>query len=241
MRILVVGDSCKDVFVYCKVNRLCPDVPVPILIASETNESGGMSKNVQRNIQGLHQNCDLITNDNWEDITKTRYVHKESNHMFFRLDNEIVPNRVDISRIKYDYDAVVISDYNKGFLSFDDIEEICRNHPTVFIDTKKILGKWAENAKFIKINNTEYSHSLPYLTPILNDKIIHTMGSKGAEYREKLYPVSPVDVKDSSGAGDTFMAGLVVKYLENRDIDDAIVFANECAREVVKHKGVVSI
>jgi sugar/nucleoside kinase (ribokinase family) len=48
-------------------------------------------------------------------------------------------------------------------------------------------------------------------------------------------------VKDSSGAGDTFMAGLVVKYLKTSNIDESIKFANECARQVVQHRGVVSI
>ena len=30
-RVLVVGESCKDVFVYCDAMRLAPDVPVPVL------------------------------------------------------------------------------------------------------------------------------------------------------------------------------------------------------------------
>jgi sugar/nucleoside kinase (ribokinase family) len=50
--------------------------------------------------------------------------------------------------------------------------------------------------------------------------------------------VENVEVKDMSGAGDTFLAGLVVKYLETKDIRQAIVFANECATEVVQRRGV---
>ena len=30
-KILVIGDSSRDVFVYCDALRLCPDVPVPVL------------------------------------------------------------------------------------------------------------------------------------------------------------------------------------------------------------------
>jgi len=32
MKILVIGDSCKDVFIYGKANRLCPEAPVPVFI-----------------------------------------------------------------------------------------------------------------------------------------------------------------------------------------------------------------
>ena len=28
--ILVIGESSRDVFVYCDALRLCPDVPVPV-------------------------------------------------------------------------------------------------------------------------------------------------------------------------------------------------------------------
>ena len=39
MKILVIGDSCKDVFIYGKVERLSPDAPVPILIPLRKEES----------------------------------------------------------------------------------------------------------------------------------------------------------------------------------------------------------
>ena len=240
-KILVIGDSCKDLFVYCAVDRFCPEVPVPILKVQSTVENGGMSKNVQKNLLSLGADCDLLTNDNWEIITKARYVHRESNHMFLRIDGEDRASRIDMEKISYAYDAIVISDYNKGFLTEEDIAAICSRHPMVFIDTKKVLGSWADGATFIKINSTEYRHSLPFITPHLAEKIIHTMGANGASFRGKVYPVAPVEVKDASGAGDTFMAGLVVKYLDTLDMEVAIPFANECARQVVQHRGVVSI
>ena len=50
-----------------------------------------------------------------------------------------------------------------------------------------------------------------------------------------------VDIKDTSGAGDTFISGLVVKYVETRDISVAIKYANECATAVVQKKGVTIV
>jgi D-beta-D-heptose 7-phosphate kinase/D-beta-D-heptose 1-phosphate adenosyltransferase len=220
---------------------LCPDVPVPVLNILDQQENPGMAKNVYRNIKNLVSDCDMVTNNNWYDITKTRYVHKNSNHMFFRVDTTQSIPRIDTSTIDYDYDAIVISDYDKGFLTEDDINEICFKHSNVFLDTKKILGTWAQHAKYIKINDYEYQNSKPYMSPELKNKIIHTMGSDGCEYKDVIYPVNRVDVKDVSGAGDSFISGLVVKYYETGDIIQSIKFANECASEVVKHRGVTTI
>jgi bifunctional ADP-heptose synthase (sugar kinase/adenylyltransferase) len=237
-KILVIGESCRDVFIYCSTTRLCPDAPVPVLNILDKKENFGMAKNVHRNILSLEKNCDLLTNLNWHDITKTRYVHENSNHMFFRVDSSERISRINLYTIDYNYDIIVVSDYNKGFMTEKDIEHICSNHQNVFIDTKKVLGSWAEKAAFIKINDNEYKNSEKHLTETLASKIIHTMGSDGCEFRGKRYPVKKVEVKDSSGAGDTFMAALVSKYLETNDIIESIKFANKCASEVVKYKGV---
>ena len=200
-----------------------------------------MAKNVQRNIKSLINGCDIITNSNWYNITKTRYVHEKSNHTFFRVDTPNDIDRINLNKIKYNYEIIVISDYNKGFLTENDIESICSKHKNVFIDTKKKLGPWAHKASFIKINDYEYKNSEDSIDEILREKIIHTMGSDGCEFMGKQYSVDPIEVKDVSGAGDSFMAGLVVKYLETSDIEQSIIFANSCASEVVKHKGVTTI
>lgn len=239
--ILVIGESSRDVFVYCDALRLCPDVPVPVLNIKDQSENPGMAKNVHRNIQSLIKDCQILTNSNWYNVTKTRYVHENSNHMFFRVDTLHEISRIDMNKIDYDYEIIVISDYDKGFLKKEDIEEICSKHPNVFIDTKKILGSWAEKARFIKINDFEYKNSENYITETLSNKIIHTVGSDGCEFCGVNYPVDKVEVKDVSGAGDTFMAGLVVKYFETKDIEESIKFANKCASKVVRQKGVTVI
>lgn len=237
-RILVIGESCRDVFVYCDAIRLCPDVPVPVLNIRNQSDNPGMAKNVYRNIKSLTDKCDLVTNENWYNITKTRYVDEKSNHMFFRVDTPHDISRIDLSSIDYDYDIIVISDYNRGFLLEEDIEEICSRHSNVFIDTKKVLGPWVNNAHYIKINNYEYQNSKNFITEEISDKIIRTMGSDGCIHQGIKYPVKKVEVKDVSGAGDTFISGLTVKYFETKDIVESIKFANKCASSVVKQRGV---
>ena len=43
--------------------------------------------------------------------------------------------------------------------------------------------------------------------------MIITRGSRGAEYKGKIYPVKEVDVRDTSGAGDTFLAWLSMQNI----------------------------
>jgi bifunctional ADP-heptose synthase (sugar kinase/adenylyltransferase) len=236
--ILIIGESCRDIFVYCDALRLCPDIPVPVLNVINQAENAGMAKNVQRNILSKVNNCDILTNDNWVNITKTRYVHEKTNHTFFRVDAPHNIKPINLDDIDYNYKIIVISDYNKGYLSENDVKIICKNHDCVFIDTKKVLGNWAKDAKFIKINDFEYQSSKNYISEELKDKIIHTIGGEGCEYQNKQYKVKKVDVKDTSGAGDSFMAALVVNYLQTSNIEEAIKYANLCASEVVKHRGV---
>jgi|1_EtaG_2_1085319.scaffolds.fasta_scaffold35282_3 sugar/nucleoside kinase (ribokinase family) len=47
--------------------------------------------------------------------------------------------------------------------------------------------------------------------------------------------------KDVSGAGDTFIAGLVRGYLDTQDIESAIEFAQKCTTHVVQQHGVATV
>jgi D-beta-D-heptose 7-phosphate kinase/D-beta-D-heptose 1-phosphate adenosyltransferase len=241
MKILVVGDSCKDVFIYGKVEKLCPDAPVPVIIPTKRTETGGMAANVYENIESLGIEVDLITNE--EVITKTRYIEERTNHQIVRVDSESNPlHRIQhIDKIPFsEYDAVVISDYNKGFLDYEDISYICNLHPCVFIDTKKIINSKFNNAKFIKINEFEYKNNLNagQLFSDFDKKLVITMGGKGCVYLGTRYPVENVEIKDNCGAGDTFLAAMVVEYCKNKDIDSALKFANQCSTIVVQRRGV---
>lgn len=245
--ILIIGDSCKDIFVYCHCERLCPEAPVPVLDIVTTKENGGMAMNVFANLKKIKPNTVIMTNDNWDRVTKTRYVDVVTNQMFVRIDNTAktesnfnsIRNKIDFN----DFSAVIISDYNKGFISEKDIEFITKKHKLTFLDTKKVIGPWANRVTFIKINRKEYGLSKEFLNKNkkIKDKVIKTIGDQGTEYRGAIYGVSKVEVKDLSGAGDTFLAGLVSKYIDTKDIVKAIEFANECSTIVVQKKGVSTL
>jgi D-beta-D-heptose 7-phosphate kinase/D-beta-D-heptose 1-phosphate adenosyltransferase len=242
VKILVIGESCKDVFKYGKCERLDPAAPAIVYCPLETKENGGMAMNVFNNLKSLGANVEIYTNDNWSIVTKTRFVDKKTNYILLREDN----NDGQYGNCKLDninfkkFDAVVISDYNKGFLSKNDIKEICKKHSLVFLDTKKEIGKWCECVNFIKINNYELSKAR-HVSNNLKNRLVVTLGPAGASHKNTIYPVESVDIKDLSGAGDTFMSGLVYKYTETKNIDEAITFANECATIVVQKAGVSTV
>ena len=237
-QVKIIGESCIDVFIYCEAIRLAPDLPVPVLKEVHVEKNPGMAANVQRNIHSRSIKTDLITNPNWETFIKTRYVHDNSNHMFFRVDTSTQIKPIDYGNLELDADIIIISDYNKGFLSESDIADICSSHPLVFLDTKKILGSWADEAAFIKINNYEFKNSEKFITGKLQNKIIRTRGLDGCDYQGTNYPVEKIDVRDTAGAGDSFMAALVAEYLNTADIVTSIISANIAASKVVQTRGV---
>lgn len=251
-KVLVIGDSCVDIFEYGNCSRICPEAPVPVLIPTNKKENYGMSMNVHENLIGLGVDCDIITND--IKPIKTRYIDEVSNQMIIRIDSNDKIDPIKWSRLEeinfQVYDAVVISDYNKGFLSPEHIEFISRSHDLTFIDSKKKINKWVNNVTFIKINEKEFLENEKFLINEFPSDVIVTLGKRGAklvfningEVAEKLYLIkNEHHVRDLTGAGDTFMASLVAKYITTNNIDESIEFANRCAAWAVTQKGVAVV
>lgn len=244
MKILVIGDSCLDVFVYGNCDRLSPEAPIPVFIPQETVTERGMAWNVKRNLDSIGTECDIFTNE--LTITKTRYVESKTNHMLLRIDendrSETRANIQELLKIIDQYDAVVIADYNKGFLSENDIEIISNHHKLTFLDTKKKIGSWAENITFVKINSVEFEYTKDSISDELLKRTIVTMGEQGCKIQDSLFPVSTkIPVIDVVGAGDAFMAGFVSQYLKTNNIENSIEFAQECAMTVVQKRGVATV
>lgn len=249
IKILVIGDSCIDVFLYGNVFRLAPEGPVPVFNPDSEKNNGGMALNVKHNIDAIGAFSTLITQK--EKIIKTRYVDSRTNSLLLRVDTNDKASRISkdvISGIRNNqylnvsYDAIIISDYCKGFLLEEDISEISKHNFNIFLDTKKILGDWCKNVSFIKINHVEYDrtqHTIDQLN--IKKQLIITRSNDGCEYQENIYPVEKVNIKDVSGAGDTFISGLVCEFIRTKDIVLAIKFAQDCATKVVQKKGVCTI
>jgi len=251
MKVLIIGDSCKDVFVYGYIDRLTPEAPVPVFNPNRELSNDGMAKNVANNVEAL--GCTIYTITNPNSIKKVRYVDEKSKQLVLRVDEHDYCDRVAVelpkgNKCKIDLigeievGAIIISDYCKGFLHEDDIEYIVKNNINVFVDTKKKLGNWINDVDYLKINSSEYESNKKFFKDNdIMDKTIVTKGNEGCLFQGKIYPTEDVLVKDISGAGDTFIAGLVVEYLKSNDIKKAIDFAQECTKIVVQKHGVSTI
>ena len=168
---------------YGVCNRLCPEAPVPVFNPVNETINGGMAYNVYNNLLSLKVPTEIQTNSNYENITKTRFIDSKANYMFMRLDeNDDQYPACDIDAINFSlYEAIVISDYNKGFLTAADIECIGKSHPLVFLDTKKILGNWCSSVTYIKINEDEYKKTKTHLRSRTVGKIDYNDGRQRSQ------------------------------------------------------------
>jgi D-beta-D-heptose 7-phosphate kinase/D-beta-D-heptose 1-phosphate adenosyltransferase len=228
-KVLLIGDSCIDKYVYGEVKRLNPEAPVPILNYKKTETRQGMAWNVYNNLKALGLEVYMMTNQ--EKIIKTRYIDERTNQQILRVDEEVVCKPMEYEIPNEPYDAVVISDYDKGFITSSKLFEIVYNMkcPTFIDSKKKILPSY--NC-YVKINEHEYEK-----LEEKNSNVIITHGSKGAEYNGVVYPGEKVNVYDVVGAGDTFLSALVFGYLNCGRIEEAIPIANRAAAIAVSYPG----
>ncbi len=230
-KILLIGDVCVDKYVFGKIDRLSPEAPVPVFIPEREEEKPGMAANVKQNLQALNCVVELLT---LPGSIKTRFIDAKSGQHIMRLDQDANSRALELATaIPPIYSAVIISDYNKGCVTYELIEEVIQqSNCPVFIDTKKTDLARFEGA-FIKINSLEYS-----LAKTLANNVIVTLGKNGTRYNGETFAAPAVEVSDVCGAGDTFLAALVYEYLNTQDMVAAIKFANLAAAVTVKHLGV---
>ena len=243
MKVLVIGETCVDKFVYCDAKRLSPEAPIPVVNPIKSVDNPGMAGNTYENVKALAPEATMASITQKSKITKTRYVEEKSNHMFLRVDEgedfdyQFKWGMFADSTIA-EADIVIVSDYNKGFLSNADLKEIARKSKLSILDSKrKLTDDIIKDFTFVKLNESERLNN-PDLT---TDNIITTLGKRGAEYKNILFESpAPQDTIDVSGAGDTFIASFIVKYYQLQDIKASIKFANRKSSEVVTKRGVVT-
>jgi bifunctional ADP-heptose synthase (sugar kinase/adenylyltransferase) len=238
-KILLIGDNCIDVYRYGTVDRISPEAPVPVFKFEKEEQCPGMAGNVKLNLEALGCEVDFFTSK--EPSIKTRIIDKRSKQHLLRIDEDVEAEPIDISKIAdlNHYDAVIISDYNKGTITYDNIDQIRKDYQgLIFMDTKKSDLACFYNI-FVKINELEYNNC-----DSINNSLIITLGSRGAMYKtgrdpkhETVYPCPAAEVVDVTGAGDTFLAAFAFEFLRSYNHGVAIDFANRASSITVQHLG----
>ena len=212
---------------------------MPVLDQIKIEERPGMAGNTELNLKSFGINTLLLSQR--ETITKTRFVDTNSGYQLLRLDETPKVSRIANAEMKMAFmhmnpDAIVISDYDKGYLSDEDLWHICNNiNRPVFVDTKKRRLFQKDNV-YWKINRKEYDDLIQDHIP--NDShLIVTLGSDGASWNGLIFKPEIVKVFDVCGAGDTFLSALVYQFLQTENMQESIIYANKAAAISVTHPG----
>lgn len=239
--VVLIGDCCSDIYHYGKCERLSPEAPVPVLREVRRVVQPGMSWNVRLNIEAFGAFVRHYTNT--EKISKHRFIDSKYNQHLLRWDEgehqEIQQINTNIIRNPDPPDVVVISDYDKGFLPPSACREIIQYYKDIdanipiFVDTKKTDLSCFEGV-FIKINEKEYKAIETFPE---DSEFIVTLGEKGTQHKDITYPTNIVEVFDVCGAGDVFLSTLAYTYLRDKNMPDAIRYANKMASISVSHMG----
>lgn len=213
-KVLVIGDYCKDIYYKCRNTRLNPESSAPLVQVTSMYFSEGMAANVTRCLENLGLVvAALMPNNN---STKTRYINAATNEQLLRVDFEDKVEPLSLKDLKcvlpsnHEYDAIVVSDYDKGFLTYDminSIQELAGTAP-VFLDTKKNILTYFDSRIFLKINE----HEANAAKHVPKHAII-TLGANGAMWYNERWSAFKSETVDVCGAGDAFLAGLVYGYL----------------------------
>tara|TARA_B100001057_G_scaffold498549_1_gene605893 strand:- start:1350 stop:2120 length:771 start_codon:yes stop_codon:yes gene_type:complete len=236
--VLILGDSCEDVYIFGECPRLSSEAPVPVLEQKKVEVKFGMVANVKSNFENMSPKSKVnYLTHNPKLSTKTRFVDIRSGQQVMRHDILQKIPEIDIKDIpKEKYDAIIISDYDMGFISKKTIDFLKSINSPIFVDTKK-RNLSCYSGCVVKIN--EFEEKKAY-----NKKgcdLIVTVGSKGAKWSGKKYTTDVVEAHDVCGAGDVFLASLVARWLETKNLEMSIKTANKCASLSVTKIGCYSL
>ena len=172
-KIFCLGDIMLDNYIIGNTNRISPEGPIPVLdIVKEVKMLGGvgnvvrnlstlatethlvsllgndlMSNEVEKKLNIINVNKDLVRDSNRPTITKSRYI--SNNQQILRVDKEktdFIDKKVENKIFNYSKkrilktDVVIISDYNKGLITKNLLKRIVsfanKNKKPVIIDPK---------------------------------------------------------------------------------------------------------
>ena len=261
--ILVIGDIIFDKYVMGKTERLSPEAPVPVLNGMVEFTVPGGAANVASNLIGMGHSTALVgvlgQNKMEDDLkllrhwvpsflidckqgctpTKTRFI--SNRQQILRLDEENIQpisteNENALMVLNFNFDTVVVSDYNKGTITpriYSYIVKNCQKNKTPLIVAPKKNINFYKGANILVMNKIEYNSFVPKnFKPWKGLRyIVVTCGEDGIEYFnwkkvEGFHKATAKYVVDVTGAGDSTLAAFTGCLSNDWDIGDATYIAN---------------
>lgn len=255
-RILVIGDTIKDVYVRGSIIGISAETPTLVMKKEKTSVYNGGASLVAAHIKKINGACVLY--DHQPIVTKTRFF--VDGYKLFQTDefheNGIFNVDDIISDIDTFADTVVVADNRHGSIDYrvaSSIVKACKNkNIDLFVDSQVSQNtsnhKWYAGAKTVFLNEKElkslglYGYlewDLKQIQEHFNwTNIIVKLGERGsvALIGDKYIktPGVKVDAIDTCGAGDAFMAVIVSR---DKIDEETLRFANEYAANTCTYVG----
>lgn len=126
----------------------------------------------------------------------------------------------------------LLADYDEFDIAEKDIPRLIHEAPgPVYVSTRKRNLSLYEGAKAVIISENDFR-----LAKNLVTNLVVTLGSDGASYNEKVYPVSAQTSGDNLGCRETFFAVFSYTHFFTDDYEYSIKMANRAASEIAKSK-----
>ena len=240
------------------------DVALVVECEKQVDVDGGAG-NLVRNLESLCEKEVNFFHYCGENIpTKIRYyvedkfILREDKHDSIDHDKSTIEKFINFIEPN---DFVIISDYHKGTLNYDDIFRIiekCRqtNGVKVLVDTNHVYPEH-EGIDWLKINLKtakecikKFSKDTAEKIAEMNDSnVIITQGKEGFTAYLKNTKTTIVFTKDKNedcidaiGAGDTFLAGFVSYLVKHNDADlPALVYGDIVAHLSTQQLGTIDV
>lgn len=193
-------------------------------------------------------NDDFIeTNLSYQTTTKHRIIADHRLTQMIRIDEEEISPIITFTKRELqlieelNFDIIIISDYHKGVITADIMEQVRKLGIRFIVDPKPCNMYLYGGAYAITPNEKEFKQMYANdLELHLDAKFyIKTMGDKGIAILNSDFEqighieANPVEVFNVSGAGDTVISIVAYCIAKGNDIQTSCHIANECAHYVV--------
>jgi rfaE bifunctional protein kinase chain/domain len=281
--VLLIGDFMIDHYIMGTSNRISPEAPVPVVIPRKEYSIPGGAGNVAMNLcaMGANVKClGVVGDDIWGE--KLLYILKNKGVNIDHIDTvkdhpttlkqRIYSNGGQVARLDTekilewnpkisehnlcDFDACIISDYNKGVIKNANIDA-----NILIVDPKKDDFSFYQSSHIITPNLNELQRatnikieSSQSIIDACNELIrkynfnyiVAKRGDQGMtivgrENFVKHIKAHNVDNPDVTGAGDTVISALSLAYAKTEDIELAARFANTAAAAAVSKPGTATV
>lgn len=229
--ILVIGDVLTDIWIYGEMLS-CQDSCNMFKEQHRIRVPGGAA-NAANSL--MYWNSEVKLFGARQFGAKTRYINKEK--IVFRHDEEVLATDfVDIHTRALSNvnkaDAVLLCDYDKGFLTENFIQRVIKRAKLCVVDVKREPSLFAGALlKCNKLYSEKYS---------INARGVITDGAnlpiELATSRRLGKVKSPVSCINHVGAGDCFSAHLTLGLAHDLSLEEAATVAHSASRVYVQHR-----